>query len=106
MLERERVEAVVADFKMGVLTSDEAATKIMSILGMDGLDGENGEAKRILEENIDDPLEAIVDEIDAEWELDPDFDEPEDDFDDDDDFDEDEPEDPEERAERAAEPRQ
>lgn len=80
MTERTQVTEVVADFKMGAAGLDNAVERLAAILGLG--DTDTDVIRDILIEGENDPSDAIVNEIDAEYELDSDLD-----FDDDEDAD-------------------
>jgi hypothetical protein len=91
MTERGQVTEAVADFKMGVKGIDDTAERIAAILGVSDTDV----IRDILTEGENDPSDQIVNEIDAEYELDLDSGDRDDDEDDEDEFDvidDDEPE--------------
>lgn len=78
--EREQVKTIVADFKMGVFGLGDAIEKLEAVLGID----DGATIEEILTEGENDPLDQIVNEFDAEYDLDFDADGRDDEFDDDD----------------------
>jgi len=65
MNERDQTKAIIADYKMGVIGLGDATERIGAVLGVD----EPDIIEDILIESGEDPIEAILDEIDAEYEL-------------------------------------
>lgn len=76
--ERSQVSEIVADWKTGVIGLGDAVERITAALGIEEADI----IEDILQAGENDPLEAIVNEIDAEYDLD--YEDVRDDFDDDD----------------------